>query len=131
MQHDNLPALLDRMTQESFFDSFTVDSLLTREEWGNVLGIHRYTVGQWEKNIIENVKPIKSAYFGDIRRMRANYLDPYQRFIIALIYVVKGGLDRRGKTHQYAIDFLKMNFTNLKREHFEQWRKDVNTRAVA
>lgn len=129
-QHD-LSTLLDKISKESFFDSFTIDNLLTREEWGNVIGIHRYTLGRWEKLIIENVKPIKTAYFGETRRMRANYLDAYQRFIIALIYVLKGGLDRRGKSHQHVIDFLKMNFTKLKREHFEQWRKDVNTRTVA
>ncbi len=123
MSHEDLPAILNRITQESFSDGLKMDNLLTRKEWANILGIHRYTLGRWEKDIIEEVNPIKSAYFGNERRMRSPYLDAYQRFIIALIFVAKGGLDRKNKPHKIAINFLKMNFSTLKREHFEQWRQ--------
>ncbi|HEY9798828.1 MAG TPA: hypothetical protein V6D25_00600 [Leptolyngbyaceae cyanobacterium] len=131
MPHDGLPEILGRIAQQNFFDGLKLNNLLTREEWANILGIHRDTLRRWERSIIEKVTPIQSNYFGNERRMRAPYLDDYQRFIIALIYVFKGGLDRKSKSHKKTIDFLKMNFTNLKREQFEQWRNDVHNRAVA
>ncbi|MBW4677690.1 MAG: hypothetical protein KME52_27930 [Desmonostoc geniculatum HA4340-LM1] len=123
MEQTNLPMILEKIKRESFFSGFMFDNLLTREEWANVLGIHRQSVRRWEKEIINKVAPIQSNYY-TVSRMRSPYLDAYQRFVLALIYVVKGGLDRLNKPHAFAVDFLKLNFTSLKREQFEQWRKN-------
>lgn len=121
MTHADLPDILQSIKQEKFMDGFKLDNLLTREQWSNVLGISRETIRRWELHIIQNVSPIRSEYF-NIHRMRSPYLDAYQRFLLTLIYVVKGGLEKRSLPHKTAIDFLKINFINLKREYFEQWR---------
>lgn len=123
VEQSDLVSILDKIASNRIFEGLKHENLLTREEWGDVLGICRRSVGRWEQEIISNVRPISNDYF-TVKRMRAPYLDPYQRFILALIYIVKGGLDNRNKPHQTAIDFLKVNFMNLKREQFEQWRKN-------
>lgn len=116
-----LATILEKIKNHPIFDGLKYENLLSREEWGDVIGIHRNTIPRWEQQIINEVAPIKNNYF-TANRMRSPYLDPYQRFILAVIYVAKGGLDHKNKPHKTAVDFLKINFMNLKREQFEKWR---------
>lgn len=125
MPPSELATILDRIRSERIFDGLKFETLLTREEWGNVLGIHRNTIPRWEQKIIGKVAPISNNYF-TVCRMRSPYLDPYQRFILSVIYVVKGGLEHKNKPHKDVVNFLKVNFMNLKREQFECWRDNQN-----
>ncbi|MBN3993847.1 MAG: hypothetical protein HWQ36_26035 [Nostoc sp. NMS2] len=125
MENSSLLIVLETIKQENTFKDGLLDNLLTRGEWAEVLGIHRMTIMRWESEIIQSVSPIKNAYFGDSRSMRSNCLDNYQRFILACLFVVKGGLENCSKPNKEGIKFLKINFSQLKREQFEEWIKYV------
>ncbi|ALF52214.1 hypothetical protein ACX27_04080 [Nostoc piscinale CENA21] len=107
-----------------FLKNAFLDNYLTRQEWGKLIGINRKTIARWETEIIQQVPPVKAQYFPLDRSIRAHYLDNYQRFLIACILVAKGGLERRSRSYESVIKFLKVNFSDLKRENFEQWVKN-------
>lgn len=125
MENASLKIVLETIKDENTLKDGFLDNLLTREQWGKVLGVHRMTIMRWESEIIQSVAPIKTAYFGDSRSMRSNLLDNYQRFILTCLFVVKGGLENRSRPNKEGIRFLKINFSQLKREQFEEWVKYV------
>ncbi len=119
MHHVELADILSEIHSHKFFENLKHSILLTREEWSGVIGIHRNTVSRWEQNIIQKVTPVRNDYFHN--SMRGNYLDSYQRFILIVIFIVKGGLENKNSFHADTINFLKTNFDNLQRKHFEEW----------
>ncbi|MBD2492612.1 hypothetical protein [Aulosira sp. FACHB-615] len=123
MVSSSLPIVLETIQEERIFKNAFLDNALTRQEWANVIGINRKTILRWETEIIQSVPPVKAQYFPPDRSIRAQYLDNYQRFLLACILVAKGGLEKRSRSYDSVIKFLKINFNNLKRENFEQWVK--------
>lgn len=103
---------------EKFLQCFT-NTVLSREEWSEVLAIERSTIWRWEKEVIEKVRSIKEEYWVQ-ERSRFYYLDPYQRFLIAYIRSLKKGT--RATYRSVRITLIK-SIDQLKRTQFESWRK--------
>lgn len=124
MTSASLATVLETVETDFIFDGFIIDNTLSREGWAKILGITRQSILVWEKDIINQVPPLADSYLPPERR-RANYLDAYQRFLIAVIFAFKGGLTRGKRSHKLTINFLKKNFSKLNRDSFETWRNNV------
>lgn len=125
MMHTDLPAVLEKLKQSPEIRDAFLDNLLTREEWVSLLGFHRTTLRRWEEGIINKIPPLKTSYYESERGLRSNYLDPYQRFLSAVIFFLKDESIKKGvKNNSQVIQFLKFNFMHLRRKNFEQWQEN-------
>jgi hypothetical protein len=125
MMHTDLPAVLEKLKQSPKIKDAFLDNLLTREEWVSILGFHRTTLWRWEEDIINKIPPLKTSYYESERGLRSNYLDPYQRFLSAVIFLLKDESIKKGvKNNSQVIQFLKFNFMHLRRKNFEQWQEN-------
>ncbi|MEH2201234.1 hypothetical protein [Nostoc sp.] len=92
---------------------------LSRHEWAQCMGIGRTTIWRWEEKIIRLVIAILQEY-----QTGHDYLDNYQRFILAAIYALKNGYVESGR--KMSNDEVKAYFrekrTLLTRKQFENWR---------
>lgn len=120
---DLLDILVDMKQDFKIRDAF-LDNLLSRTQWANFLGFHRSTLWRWEEQIISKIPPLKSSYYENHRGVRSNYLDGYQRFLLAIIYLLKGESVEKGiKNNAQVVKFLKRNFMHLRRKEFEKWKE--------
>lgn len=106
-----------------FFDG----QLVSREQWGFVLGIHRVTIYRWEKEIIEPDSKL-SLLFYKSKNNKSDGLDGYQRFFIAFILLLKAGLvTNRQMTNKEITNYLleKENgsprWIKFSRNKFNNW----------
>jgi hypothetical protein len=121
----NPPDILIYMKQDFQIRDAFLDNLLSREDWANFLGFHRTTLWRWEEQIINEIPPLKHSYYEKYRGARSNYLDSYQRFLSAVIYLLKGGEVEKGiKNNAQVREFLKSNFMHLRRKDFEKWKEN-------
>jgi hypothetical protein len=92
---------------------------LSREQWAECLGIGRTTIWRWEQNIIRLVVAVLSEY-----QTGHDYLDGYQRFILAAIYALKNGYVEEGKkmSNDEVKAYLRSKRSELTRDQFENWR---------
>jgi hypothetical protein len=127
MMHTDLPAVLEKLRQSPKIKDAFLDNLLTREEWVSILGFHRTTLWRWEEDIINKIPPLKASYYETQRGIRSNYLDAYQRFLSAVIFLLKDESIKKGvRNNIQVIQFLKFNFMHLRRTNFEQWQENNN-----
>lgn len=102
---------------KSQFDSY----FLSREQWANCLGVGRTTIWRWERNIIRLVVSILQEY-----QTGNDYLDGYQRFILAAIYALKNGYVEEGRkmSNEEVKSYLRKKRGELTRIKFENWRTE-------
>ncbi|MBD2535438.1 hypothetical protein H6G97_41005 [Nostoc flagelliforme FACHB-838] len=125
MMQTDLPTVLENLKQSPKIRDAFLDNLLTRTEWVSTLGVNRTTLWRWESEIINKIPPLKTSYYESERGVRSNYLDPYQRFLSAVIYLLKDESIKKGvKNNSQVIQFLKFNFMHLRRSNFEQWQEN-------
>lgn len=100
---------------KSQFDPY----FLSREQWADCLGVGRTTLWRWERNIIRLVIAILSEY-----QTGHDYLDNYQRFILAAIYALKNGYVEEGRkmSNEEVKSYLRNRRDKLTRMQFENWR---------
>lgn len=91
----------------------------SRGQWADCLGIGRTTIWRWEQNIIRLVVSILQEY-----QTGHDYLDNYQRFILAAIYALKNGYVEEGNKMSNAEvkAYLRKKRDFLTRQQFENWR---------
>jgi hypothetical protein len=125
MSRTEPPEILQYMKQDSKIRDAFLDNLLSREQWADFLGFHRTTLWRWEEKIINEIPPLRFSYHENCRGIRSNYLDAYQRFLLAIIYLLKGEEVEKGIKNNIEVkEFLKRNFMHLRRKDFEQWKEN-------
>jgi hypothetical protein len=103
----------------------------TREQFAQRFNIGRTTVWRWEDSIIRLVFPLAQEYQGGLHHP---FLDSYQRFILAIVFLLKNGLLVEGKymTYDEIKDYLKNKQQNLTREKFTNWiQRSINVNSSA
>jgi hypothetical protein len=99
------------------------NELMSKEQWGFVLGVSRKTLQRWELQIIRVCNNYQSRYYGGILPGSANFkgcmLDGYRKFLLFLIAQLK----KNRKTNKQVIDYLNDNEDTLTRRNFTNWRK--------
>lgn len=124
MLQTDFPEFWRYMKQDFKIRDAFLDNYLSREEWANLLGFHRSTLWRWEVQIINQVLPLRFSYYEKCQGVRSNYLDGYQRFLLAVIYLLKGeSLEKGVKNNIEVKEFLKRNFMHLRRKDFEKWKE--------
>lgn len=92
------------------------DFYMARSHWAEFLNCSRTTLWEYEQKIIRLVFPVMVQY------RKADFLDGYQRFILALIYGhSQGWMDGKRRKYGEIKDWLKRSHEYISREQFEAW----------